>query len=406
MLKVAFIGDVLFPIPDIKGGAISTLVTGIINENEKHPELDITVFSADCDGLLECHNQYRFTKFHRIGKPDKLIKLKVLFWRMIRKLTGYRVQYKNAFMMMVNRLLRNEQYDVIVYENSALEMMQAKRYKNTKNIMHIHADYINSDMNGINYLCRHCDCVMGVSDFITSKMEEIPALKGKGVTLKNAIDLTGFTPKHRPEDGEGIRESLGLSENDFVVLFCGRLSKEKGCLELIKAVERVPDVKLLIVGGENFSSNARTEYVECLYNEAEKIKDRIVFTGHIKHSEVIRYYINIADIAVVPSICNEAASLTLLEYRATGLPTIASKMGGIPEYCNKNTTLLVEYHESFIEGLAEAIQLLKCDDMLRDRMSEQATLDLEQFGYTSYYKNFVDIIANVSSESKEYLNGN
>lgn len=49
MLKVAFIGDVLFPIPDIKGGAISTLVTGIINENEKHPELDITVFSADCD---------------------------------------------------------------------------------------------------------------------------------------------------------------------------------------------------------------------------------------------------------------------------------------------------------------------------------------------------------------------
>ena len=205
MLKVAFIGDVLFPIPDIKGGAISTLVTGIINENEKHPELDITVFSADCDGLLECHNQYRFTKFHRIGKPDKLIKLKVLFWRMIRKLTGYRVQYKNAFMMMVNRLLRNEQYDVIVYENSALEMMQAKRYKNTKNIMHIHADYINSDMNGINYLCRHCDCVMGVSDFITSKMEEIPALKGKGVTLKNAIDLTGFTPKHRPEDGEGIR---------------------------------------------------------------------------------------------------------------------------------------------------------------------------------------------------------
>ena len=98
--------------------------------------------------------------------------------------------------------------------------------------------------------------------------------------------------------------------------------------------------------------------------------------------------------------------MTLLEYRATGLPTIASKMGGIPEYCNKNTTLLVEYNESFIEGLAEAIQLLKCDDMLRDRMSEQATLDLEQFGYTSYYKNFVDIIANVSSESKEYLNGN
>ena len=49
---------------------------------------------------------------------------------------------------------------------------------------------------------------------------------------------------------------------------------------------------------------------------------------------------------------------------------------------------------------------MKCDDMLRDRMSDQATLDLEQFGYTSYYKNFVDIIANVSSESKEYLNGN
>ena len=68
--------------------------------------------------------------------------------------------------------------------------------------------------------------------------------------------------------------------------------------------------------------------------------------------------------------------MTLLEYRATGLPTIASKMGGIPEYCNKNTTLLVEYNESFIEGLAEAIQLLNYNDMLLNRMSKHANLKL------------------------------
>ncbi len=397
MIKVAFIGTKNFPIPNIRGGAIETLVTGIIDENEKKNQLDLSVFTIESDGLDEYVKRYQHTRFFKIDSPNLWLRMKIFVWRALRRLTNYRIPYKDYFMMSVNRLLKQNHFDIIIYENEATDMMQAKRYKGTKNLMHIHADYITADMPGVRWLCQHCDYVIGVSDFITNRMEKIPYLEGKGRTLKNAIDLTSFSEDINDEITTEFRESLGLSKDDIVVLYCGRLSKEKGCLELIKAVERVPHVKLVVVGGDNFSSNKRTEYVEQLLAEAKTIGDRIVFTGHVNHSDVGKYYAA-ADIGVVPSICYEAASLTILEYRASGLPTIASRMGGIPEYCNDNTTLLVEYNNTFIENLAIAIQKLVDSKELRSRLSNSSHMGLKEYGYDAYFDNFVQLINEIYYE--------
>ena len=397
MIKVAFIGTKNFPIPNIRGGAIETLVTGIIDENEKKNQLDLSVFTIKSDGLDEYVKRYQHTRFFKIDSPNLWLRMKIFVWRALRRLTNYPIPYKDYFMMSVNRLLKQNHFDIIIYENEATDMMQAKRYKGTKNLMHIHADYITADMPGVRWLCQHCDYVIGVSDFITNRMEKIPYLEGKGRTLKNAIDLTSFSEDINDEITTEFRESLGLSKDDIVVLYCGRLSKEKGCLELIKAVERVPHVKLVVVGGDNFSSNKRTEYVEQLLAEAKTIGDRIVFTGHVNHSDVGKYYAA-ADIGVVPSICYEAASLTILEYRASGLPTIASRMGGIPEYCNDNTTLLVEYNNTFIENLAIAIQKLVDSKELRSRLSNSSHMGLKEYGYDAYFDNFVQLINEIYYE--------
>ena len=397
MIKVAFIGTKNFPIPNIRGGAIETLVTGIIDENEKKNQLDLSVFTIESDGLDEYVKRYQHTRFFKIDSPNLWLRMKIFVWRALRRLTNYRIPYKDYFMMSVNRLLKQNHFDIIIYENEATDMMQAKRYKGTKNLMHIHADYITADMPGVRWLCQHCDYVIGVSDFITNRMEKIPYLEGKGRTLKNAIDLTSFSEDINDEITTEFRESLGLSKDDIVVLYCGRLSKEKGCLELIKAVERVPHVKLVVVGGDNFSSNKRTEYVEQLLAEAKTIGDRIVFTGHVNHSDVGKYYAA-ADIGVVPSICYEAASLNILEYRASGLPTIASRMGGIPEYCNDNTTLLVEYNNTFIENLAIAIQKLVDSKELRSRLSNSSHMGLKEYGYDAYFDNFVQLINEIYYE--------
>lgn len=394
MVKVAFIGTKNFPIPDIRGGAIETLVTGIIDENEKRHLMDLSVFTIDSDGLDNYIKKYRYTKFIKITSPTVWVRMEVFAWRILRRLSNYKVPYKNNFMVAVNKILSQNHFDIIMYENEATDMMQAKRYKGTKNVMHIHADYITAEMEGIKWLCQYCDCVVGVSEFITNRMEQISYMKGKGKTLKNAIDLSGFSGHINKEEIRALRETLGLEADDFVVLYCGRLSKEKGCLELIKAVEQVPNIKLVVVGGENFSSNKRTEYVDALHKEAENIKGRVVFTGHVNHLEVGRYYAAV-NIGVVPSICNEAASLTILEYRAAGLPTIASKMGGIPEYCNGNTTLLVDYNENFVKNLAIAIQKLVDDENLRVALSGNSRNGLKEYGYDVYYDNFAQLMKDI-----------
>lgn len=177
MIKVAFIGTKNFPIPNIRGGAIETLVTGIIDENEKKNQLDLSVFTIESDGLDEYVKRYQHTRFFKIDSPNLWLRMKIFVWRALRRLTNYRIPYKDYFMMSVNRLLKQNHFDIIIYENEATDMMQAKRYKGTKNLMHIHADYITADMPGVRWLCQHCDYVIGVSDFITNRMEKIPYLE-------------------------------------------------------------------------------------------------------------------------------------------------------------------------------------------------------------------------------------
>ena len=399
MLKVAFVGTKNYPIPNIFGGAIETLVTGILDENEKKHQMDLSVFSIMADGLDNCIKKYQHTHFFIIKKPTQWIKTKDFVRRGLRKLTNYKISYKGYFMTSVNRIMVQNHFDVIIYENESVDMMQAGQYNGTQNVMHIHADYITADTPGVNLLCQNFDCVVGVSDFIRNRMEKIPYLSGRGRTLRNAIDLRLFSERVSVETTIRIRQALGFSSDDIIVLYCGRLSREKGCLELIKAVEKVPNVKLLVIGGENFGSNKKTKYVGELLKEAKKIEERIVFTGYVSHDEVKKYYAT-ADIGVVPSICNEAASLTLLEYRASGLPTIASRMGGIPEYCNDNTTILVEYDDAFIRNLAIAVQKLAEDKNLRNRLSSYARVGLEDYSYEAYYDNFVELVKNLSQEHK------
>lgn len=400
MIKVAFIGTKNYPIPNLRGGAIETLVTAIIDENERKKQLDITVFTIDCDGIDEYITKYKNTRFEKIYAPNMLIKTEIMIWRLIRKISNYRIPYKAAHMTMVNRKLRNEHYDVIVYENEFIDMMQSRKFKNTRNVMHIHADYITPDMQGIKWAFRYCDCIVGVSDFITKKMEKIPYLAGKGITLKNAIDLSAFSVSFSQTIIHELRNTLGFSDNDTICLFCGRLSAEKGCLELIKAIRQIPNVKLLIIGGENFSSNKITKYVEQLHNEAEAIKERVVFTGHINHSELNKY-LAIADIGVVPSICNEAAGLTVLEFRASRLPTIVTKAGGIPEYCDTNTSLFVELNDDYVINLSKAINIMINDKELFDQMKTNSQINLEAYGYEQYYNNFVQIMKKMYFQNKQ-----
>ena len=186
-----------------------------------------------------------------------------------------------------------------------------------------------------------------------------------------------------------MRADNNVDERDFLFGYCGRLSKEKGVLELIKAFNMLSKkAKLLIIGGSNFDSNKTTDYVKELQRES-KDSPNIVFSGFVKH-EVTNKLLQICDVGVVPSVCGEACSLSLLEFTRSGVPTIAANVGGIKEFATSSTKL-VEMNSNYISNLKQAMEKIMEEYHLLKKDQNFNNFDAK-YSPEAYYNNFCRII--------------
>jgi 1,2-diacylglycerol 3-alpha-glucosyltransferase len=113
-----------------------------------------------------------------------------------------------------------------------------------------------------------------------------------------------------------LKASLGLQQNDFVMMFLGRLSREKSIEELLFQFSKIKkeNLKLLLVGG----GPDQAIFVKCA--EKNGISNRVIFTGMVAPEEVAKYY-QIGDLFVNFSV-TETQGLTYYEALASGLPLL------------------------------------------------------------------------------------
>lgn len=123
-----------------------------------------------------------------------------------------------------------------------------------------------------------------------------------------------------PDGGSAIsRESVGLSENDFVMVYLGRLGKEKNISEIISLMkERAPEAaKLLIVGDGPYRGTLEAQVRQL------EMTDRVIFTGMVPPKLTGGYY-RLGDVFVSASK-SETQGLTYLEAMACGRPLLCRK---------------------------------------------------------------------------------
>jgi glycosyltransferase involved in cell wall biosynthesis len=164
-----------------------------------------------------------------------------------------------------------------------------------------------------------------------------------------------------------LRARLGIKDDERVLLAVGRLSREKGLADLVRAVARLretaPDVnfKLVILGeGPERSS---------VESEARRLGlvERVVFAGHA--SDVQPFYA-LADALALPSH-SEGSPNVLLEAMAAGVPVAATRVGGVPEIvADEETALLVPPRDP--DALAGALARLLSDRTLARALAERA----------------------------------
>lgn len=119
-----------------------------------------------------------------------------------------------------------------------------------------------------------------------------------------------------------MRANLGIPDDTFVILYCGRLSREKGIFHLLEAYHRLECVqpKALILVGDGDLKKALRDYV------ATHGLESVRFVGFQNRQDVNKYY-TIADVVVLPSL-RETWGMVVTEALCFSLPVIASDQVG------------------------------------------------------------------------------
>jgi len=168
--------------------------------------------------------------------------------------------------------------------------------------------------------------------------------------------------KAKKEKRMEIRRKLGISPDEFAIIYAGKIAPGKDLPVLLRAVkllEGLP-VKILIIGGGN------VHYIEKLKKQYP-FREKVIWTGFITNKMLTKYY-SAADTAIWPG----NPSVAVLEAMAAGLPVIISRWFGT-RYLNKNKTVLSFPRGNHIK-LANLIKILLINSQFRQKLGIKAQL--------------------------------
>jgi glycosyltransferase involved in cell wall biosynthesis len=183
-----------------------------------------------------------------------------------------------------------------------------------------------------------------------------------------AGSICGVDPLRFHPDSENrhtVRHDLGIAQDAKVILFVGRLNRDKGMLELAAAFDTIAkqhtDVELLLVGAEEEVPFSRVQ--EICYAWRDRLH-YVSFTATPEH------YMTAADILCLPSY-REGFGLTIIEAAACGVPAVASRIYGITDAVAADKTGLL-FPVGDVAALTQALLKFITENELRQQMGNAA----------------------------------
>lgn len=210
---------------------------------------------------------------------------------------------------------------------------------------------------------------------------ELPArLADRVRVVPNGVDCAQFAPAETRDPTAAAATATAAAMRDdgrLHVGFVGRMIHEKGPDVLVRAaaVLRRPDLRFTLVGSQGFARDAPlSPYERELRELAERSSADIRFEPFVDRTE-LPDLLRTFDALVVPSRWAEPSGLTAGEGMATGLPVIASRIGGLPDVVGDAGILISPDDPA---ALADALAALADDPderARRGRMSRQYALE-------------------------------
>jgi glycosyltransferase involved in cell wall biosynthesis len=177
---------------------------------------------------------------------------------------------------------------------------------------------------------KKSDQIVVLSEYTRKKLQRTYGLApSKASVIPGGVDLERFKPSAEKAQ---IRARIGLPEDKFILFTVRNLVPRMGLENLISAFEIVQNGRrdlLLVIGGEGpLQTSLREQARKC------GVEDFVRFAGYIPDEDLPSYY-QMADLFILPTSDLEGFGLVTVEALASGLPVLATPVGGTREILTK-----------------------------------------------------------------------
>lgn len=182
----------------------------------------------------------------------------------------------------------------------------------------------------------------------------------------NGIDVERFNRDNiNDEEINKLRSEYGICDGDFIIGFTGRLVRDKGIIELVRAYQKLHEnydnVRLLLVGMFETRDALPEDVVKIIKDDNSIIK-----AGYIDYSEIEKYYA-LMNVYVLASY-REGFPTSVLEASSMKIPVITTRATGcVDSILNEETGLFIGHDEN---ELYSALLRLYHDENERKRLGD------------------------------------
>lgn len=363
-------------------GGIEVAITNIANMLSFNYDIEIiSSFNSYGKPMYKLNDNIKVKFLSDIGtNKDELIKniKKIKIVSFIKELFKYiKISYFENKNMV--REIKNCKSDIIISTNIKITELLNKHYIGNGILIFQEYTYHNHNQKYINRVIKslkNIDYFMPISKKMTKFYKN--KVKGKTRVMYGPLCLDYLPKKETKKDNKNI-------------ISIGRLSKEKGYLDLIDVFKIIhdkdKDCRLFIIGDGN-----QREEIENKIKEY-KLNNCVMLYGY-KDKDFIREKLNNMSLYILPSY-EEAFGLTLLESSAYGIPSLAfSSAEGAQEIINNGIDgYLIENRDK--EKMAKlAIELLNNKTKLSS-LGHEARLKAENYSYDNIRNTWLGIISDI-----------
>lgn len=241
-------------------------------------------------------------------------------------------------------------------------------------------------INGEKRVIQAADRIIAATGAEVTQLEGLYGVNEKKITvIPPGVDIHHFYPIPSDE----AKEAVGISPDERMALFVGRIEPLKGVDTLIRAMAIVKEKcrsficphNLVIIGGESDIDEDRISdemtRLQALCRDLG-LDEVVLFLGK-RAQQTLPYYYSAAEVVVMPSFY-ESFGMVALEAMACGTPVIASRVGGLAYLVKDGETgFFVPAQQP--DALAAKLRLLFNNDALRDQMGGQAAEYARDFNW-------------------------